>query len=231
MVESPTTDQGVGPGEHGKGDGRGIEIERARHHPTGLSALEARQGALDAVDGDGGVERAPVDRDVEDVTVGSPGHGREVDGADRFPLRRVWGPRFRDSRCHLRWWRSCCTRPEGRASPRRAVSCFRGRALPAAPSSVSVSSGVTHPAVGVGPLGWPGQESLEVLGGLGPVPPLEQEEGEPVVGAGEGRVDGEGAAVVPDRFLDLPGLREGDRDVLEDGQVVRVFAQAQAGRM
>src|SRR5947208_778137 len=69
---------------------------------------------------------------------------------------------------------------------------------------------VLHPAVRLRAARWRCEERLEVLRPAGDVAALQQEKREPVVRARQSRLDVERPAVAADRFVHLPGAREGD---------------------
>ena len=83
------------------------------------------------------------------------------------------------------------------------------------------------PAVGVGTLGRALKEGLQVGRGLVVFPPFEQEEGHAVMGSDKAVVQLEGALVVPDGFVGLAGLGEGDGDVLQDPGVIGMIPERQ----
>ena len=66
--------------------------------------------------------------------------------------------------------------------------------------------------------------------GLGEVAALDQEEGEPVVRAGQLGVELEGAPIRTDRLVHPPGARERDRHVLEDARIVGMIPHRQPVR-
>jgi len=65
---------------------------------------------------------------------------------------------------------------------------------------------------------------------LGEVAPLDEEEGEPVVRAGQLGVELEGPPIRADRLVHAAGAREGDRHVLEDTGIIRVIPHRQSVR-
>src|ERR687888_839758 len=69
---------------------------------------------------------------------------------------------------------------------------------------------VPDPTLGVGPLRRTCKKRPEVLSGLLHITALEQQEGHPVVGAAETLIELQRALVVPDCFLGLARLGEGD---------------------
>src|SRR5688572_6689725 len=86
------------------------------------------------------------------------------------------------------------------------------------------------PPVGLGALRRLVEEALEVFPGADGVAPLQQEEGEAVVRAGEARLEIQRAPIATDGLVEPSGLRERDRHVLEHLGIVGLVAQREAIR-
>src|SRR5688572_10434286 len=85
--------------------------------------------------------------------------------------------------------------------------------------------GVADPALGVRPLRRPGEECSQVVGPLLRVAPLEQEERDAVVRADQAWIELQRPLVMPDRFLRLAGLGEGDGHVEQDARIARIVPE------
>ncbi len=71
----------------------------------------------------------------------------------------------------------------------------------------------------------PGQKRPEVLRGVRGIAPPQQQECQTVVRADQALIEFERPPIVSDRFLDAAALRQRDRDVLEDPDVVGLVAE------